>query len=67
MVPRLLPQIELERYCELIAAIKLRTPNKAGRHLCTVRAIELMGEYGVELILVKVFHTRASTVLPYET
>lgn len=31
--PRLLPQAELERYCELIAALKLRTTNKQGRHL----------------------------------
>ena len=28
--PRLLPQAELERYCELIAALKLRTTNKQG-------------------------------------
>lgn len=46
--PRLLPQAELERYCELIAALKLRTTNKAGRHLSTGRAIELMEDYGVE-------------------
>ncbi|MGI3149140.1 IS481 family transposase, partial [Pseudomonas aeruginosa] len=26
--PRVLPQAELERYCELIAALKLRTTNK---------------------------------------
>lgn len=46
--PRLLPQSELERYCELIAALKLRTTNKQGRHLSTGRAIELMENYGVE-------------------
>jgi hypothetical protein len=46
--PRLLPKIELERYCELIAALKLRTTNKQGRHLSTGRAIELMEDYGVE-------------------
>jgi hypothetical protein len=46
--PRLLPQSELERYCELIAALKLRTTNKQGRHLSTGRAIELMEDYGVE-------------------
>ena len=46
--PRLLPQTELERYCELIAALKLRTTNKNGRHLSTGRAIELMEDYGVE-------------------
>jgi hypothetical protein len=46
--PRLLPQTELERYCELIAALKLRTTNQQGRHLSTGRAIELMEDYGVE-------------------
>jgi len=46
--PRILPQAELERYCELIAALKLRTTNKQGRHLSTRRAIQLMEDYGVE-------------------
>ncbi|NNV04735.1 IS481 family transposase, partial [Brevibacillus sp. MCWH] len=46
--PRVLQQAELERYCELIAALKLRTPNKQGRHLSTNRAIELLEDYGVE-------------------
>lgn len=46
--PRVLPKNELERYCELIAALKLRTTNKQGRHLSTGRAIELMENYGVE-------------------
>lgn len=46
--PRVLPQSELEHYCELIAALKLRTTNKAGRHLSTVRAIQLLEEHGVE-------------------
>ena len=45
---RVLPQTELECYCELIAALKLRTTNKQGRHLSTGRAIELMEDYGVE-------------------
>lgn len=46
--PRVQPKSELERYCELVAALKLRTTNKQGRHLCTKRAIELLEEYGVE-------------------
>jgi transposase-like protein len=46
--PRVLQQAELERYCELIAALKLRTTNKQGRHLSTRRAIELLEGYGVE-------------------
>jgi transposase-like protein len=46
--PRVLPKAELERYCELIAALKLRTTNKQGRHLSTRRAIELIEGFGVE-------------------
>lgn len=46
--PRVLRQAELERYCELIAVLKLRTTNKQGRHLSTHRAIELLEDYGVE-------------------
>ncbi|SMB36384.1 Integrase, catalytic region [Serratia proteamaculans] len=46
--PRILPSSELEHYCELIAALKLRTTNKAGRHLSTTRAIQLLEEHGVE-------------------
>ena len=36
--PKMSPQAELERYCELIAALKLRTTNKAGRRRSTGRA-----------------------------
>ena len=46
--PRVLPKAELEHYCELVAALKLRTTNKKGRHLSTTRAIELLEDYGVE-------------------
>jgi hypothetical protein len=46
--PRVLPQTELERYCELIAALKLRTTNKNGRHLSTANAIKLLEDHGVE-------------------
>src|ERR1700736_3924706 len=46
--PRVLPQDKLEYYCELIAAIKVRTSNKKGRHLSTGEAIRLIEEFGVE-------------------
>ncbi|MGI4944900.1 MAG: IS481 family transposase [Janthinobacterium lividum] len=46
--PRKLPLAELERYCEVVAALKLRTTNKKGRHLSTVRVLELMEQHGVE-------------------
>ena len=40
--------MELERYCEIVAALKLRTSNLKGRHLSTARCIELLEESGVE-------------------
>jgi hypothetical protein len=46
--PRVLPQAQLERYCELIAAIKVRTSNKKQRHLSTGEAIRLLEEFGLE-------------------
>ncbi|MTI12959.1 IS481 family transposase [Sansalvadorimonas verongulae] len=47
-IPRVMSQEELERYCEVIAAIKIRTCNKKGRYLPTTRAIELLETYGIE-------------------
>ena len=38
----------MERFCELIAAMKLRTTNLKGRHLSTGRALELLVEHGIE-------------------
>jgi hypothetical protein len=46
--PRKLPQREMERFCELVAAMKLRTTNLKNRHLSTGRAIELLVEHGIE-------------------
>ena len=46
--PRLLPKAELERYLEVIAALKLRTSNRKGRHLSTTEAIRLLETYGLE-------------------
>ena len=67
--PRVLPKAELEHYCELIAALKLRTTNKKGRHLSTRRAIELMEKYGLEtpqgLILIPKGLLSVSTVNYY--
>jgi hypothetical protein len=39
--PRVLPKSDLDRYLELIAAVKLRTTNGKGRHLSTGEAIRL--------------------------
>ncbi len=41
--PRKLSQREMERFCELVAAMKLRTTNQKNRHLSTNRALELLG------------------------
>jgi hypothetical protein len=38
----------LERYLELIAALKVRTSNGKGRHLSTGEAIRLLESYGVD-------------------
>src|SRR5215469_372179 len=38
----------MEYYCELIAAIKVRTSNKKGRHLSTGEAIRLIEKFGIE-------------------
>jgi hypothetical protein len=46
--PRILPQAQLERYCELIAAIKVRTSNKKQRHLSTGEAIRLLEDFGLD-------------------
>jgi hypothetical protein len=46
--PRKLSPSEMENYCEVIAAFKIRTSNKQGRHISTTRAIELLENYGVE-------------------
>lgn len=46
--PRVLPADQLEQYCEVIAALKLRTTNKQGRHLSTAEAIRLLEAYGVD-------------------
>lgn len=46
---RKLSEADLTRYCELIAALKLRSMNKAGRHLSTTRAVELLEDHGVQI------------------
>ncbi len=38
---------KMEQYCEIIAAIKIRTSNKKGRHLSTAEAIRLLEEFGI--------------------
>ncbi|MEM9543722.1 MAG: IS481 family transposase [Cyanobacteria bacterium P01_E01_bin.42] len=47
-VPRVMSKTTLESYCEAIAALKIRTSNRKGRHLSTVQAIRLLEEHGIE-------------------
>jgi hypothetical protein len=47
-VPRVMPKPQMERYCEVIAAIKLRTSNKQGHYLSTDEAIRLLEAYGIQ-------------------
>lgn len=44
--PRAMPAAEIERWCEIVAAMKIRTTNKKGRHLSTVRTLRLLVEHG---------------------
>jgi hypothetical protein len=46
--PRLMPATEIERWCEIVAAMKVRTTNRKGRHLSTVRILQLLVEHGVD-------------------
>src|ERR1700730_1626625 len=45
---RAMPAHEIERLCEIVAAMKIRTTNRKGRHLSTVRVLELLEKHGVE-------------------
>ena len=46
--PRAMAAAEIERWCEIVAAMKVRTTNKKGRHLSTVRTLQLLVEHGVD-------------------
>jgi hypothetical protein len=46
--PRVLSREAMEHYCELIAAVKVRTMNQKGRCLSTGETIRLLEEFGVE-------------------
>ena len=46
--PRAMPAPEIECWCEIVAAMKVRTTNKKGRHLSTARTLQLLVEHGVD-------------------
>lgn len=47
-VSRGISKREMERYCQLIAVMKVRTKNKKDHHLSTAECIRLLEEYGVQ-------------------
>ncbi|MGZ8908290.1 MAG: hypothetical protein ACXW1U_21520 [Methylobacter sp.] len=69
--PRMLTEADMRRYCELIAALKLRTTSKKGRRLSTKACIELLEKSGIEttegLIKVEPGLLKLSTVSRYLT
>ncbi|MDE2988518.1 MAG: IS481 family transposase [Chloroflexota bacterium] len=46
--PRATDAAQMNRYCTIVAALKVRTTNGQGRKLSTARAIELLEDYGVQ-------------------
>ena len=46
--PRSMPAPEIQRWCEIVAAMKVGTTNKNGRHLSTVRTLQVLTEHGVD-------------------
>lgn len=46
--PRLIEHAEMKKYCKLIAALKLRSTNKKGRHLSNAACIRILEDYGIE-------------------
>jgi hypothetical protein len=69
--PRTLTEEDMRRYCELIAALKLRTTNKKGRRLSTKACIELLEKHGIEttegLVKVEPGLLKLSTISRYLT
>jgi hypothetical protein len=45
--PRTVVAPDMTRYCEIVAALKIRTENGKGRKLSTGRAIEIIEQHGV--------------------
>lgn len=45
---RILPPSEMEKYCRIIAAMKLRTLNQKGHHLSTKESIRLLEDIGIK-------------------
>lgn len=46
--PRVMSAAEIESWCEIVAAMKVRTTNRKGRCLSNARVLELLANHGVE-------------------
>ncbi len=46
--PRIISKKQMVNFCEVVAALQVRTSNKKGRHLSTAESIRLLEEHGVE-------------------
>ncbi len=46
--PRVISKKRMTNFCEVVAALQVRTSNKKGRHLSTAESIRLLEEHGVE-------------------
>jgi len=47
--PRNMTAAEMQNYCEIVVAVKIRTTNKKGRHLSTPRILEILEDHGIEI------------------
>lgn len=47
--PRKISKEEMVRYCELIAALKIRSTNRKGKQLSTPRAIDILENHGIDI------------------
>lgn len=47
-IPRVISKTDMQLYCRLIAALKMRTSNKKHKHLSTQACINILEEHGVE-------------------
>lgn len=62
--PRKITKEEMLRYCELIAALKIRSTNRSGKQLSTPRAIEILENHGIDLEGVRIISPKGLLTKP---
>lgn len=62
--PRKITKEEMLRYCELIAALKIRSTNRSGKQLSTPRAIEILENHGIDLESVRIISPKGLLTKP---